>query len=379
MNNIEKWRSMKSSSGSHSPSIETIKSIYPDFVLNVDACFLSNPYATSLFFDYVKKDLIDSPDAFFRLLEYYPSQNNILADLVSRSINVDSKNILVCNGAIEGIERIMHSLTGTISVPIPTFSSYYEFAKTNLSVNFYKLDKKKDYVLDLNDYQKFITENKVNNILIINPNNPTGHGLDQDDLRMFLDNNRNVDSIIIDESFFHFNDYKNPNSLSFGMLINSYHNLYIIKSLSKDFGIAGIRLGYVVTNREWVSNTLKFGGLWNVNGLSEYFLKLFSNDSFQIQYEEARIRFLNIHHQFGNDLSKINGIRVLPSRANFYLIEIINGFGDDDLVSDLLFNHGIYLRSCSDKIGLDGNYIRIATRTLEENEFLVDKLRILLN
>ena len=91
MNNIEKWRSMKSSSGSHSPSIETIKSIYPDFVLNVDACFLSNPYATSLFFDYVKKDLIDSPDAFFRLLEYYPSQNNILADLVSRSINVDSK------------------------------------------------------------------------------------------------------------------------------------------------------------------------------------------------------------------------------------------------------------------------------------------------
>ena len=136
-----KFIKLKENSGSHSPSINTILKEIPEIKMKVDACFLSNPYATKLFLDYLHKDLIKT-GKINRVLEFYPSQNDVIAKSISKSINVDSKNIFVCNGAIEGIQAVLHNLlNGKISIPIPTFSSYYEYCHKDLEAVFLILKK----------------------------------------------------------------------------------------------------------------------------------------------------------------------------------------------------------------------------------------------
>jgi histidinol-phosphate/aromatic aminotransferase/cobyric acid decarboxylase-like protein len=171
---IEKFRQLKQVSGSHSPSLNTIKDSFPELKIDVDACFLSNPYATELFLAYFKKRLLDTGEI-NKLIEFYPSQNKIISGYIGEAINFNSKNIFVCNGAIEGIQAVFQNfLKGKISIPIPTFSSYYEYCHDSLSSVFYQLSKESDYKLDLGKYTNFIQDNKINNALIINPNNPNG-------------------------------------------------------------------------------------------------------------------------------------------------------------------------------------------------------------
>ncbi|HKY14504.1 MAG TPA: histidinol-phosphate aminotransferase family protein, partial [Microthrixaceae bacterium] len=77
---------------------------------------------------------------------------------------------------------------------------------------------------------------------------------------------------------------------------------------------------------------------------------------------------------FYRQLEKVPGVRVYPSMANFALVEILGGLDADDVVRHLLIRHGVYVRTCSDKIGLEGEYLRIASRGLRDNQRIVDAL-----
>ena len=376
MNTREKFIQLKENSGSHSPSINTILKEIPEIKMNVDACFLSNPYATKLFLDYLHEDLIKTGEI-NRVLEFYPSQNHIIAKSISKSINVNYKNIFVCNGAIEGIQAVLHNLLkGKISIPIPTFSSYYEYCHNDLEAVFFKLKKSEDYVLNLDEYSKFIKENSINNVVIINPNNPNGSYTNRTEILKFLDENKHLDSIILDESFIHF-AYENS-SMELETIqssINKYENLFIVKSMSKDFGIAGLRCGYMLMSKKYVSSFLSNGFLWNINGISEYFFNLYSNDNFLKEYEDCRKKYITETVFFLNQLKELKNIKVLPSKANFVLIELLNGLTSDEVSLNLLVDHGIYVRNCSDKIGLEGEYIRIAARSFDENQLIFKALK----
>ena len=125
----QKIKHLKSESGSHSPSVNTIIERVPQLNIKVDACFLENPYATDLFYRYFQNDLIDT-GKIKDVLKYYPSQNQIIAEILSKHLNVPTKNIFVGNGATEIIQAIVHNFTSKkIVVNIPTFSPYYEFIK----------------------------------------------------------------------------------------------------------------------------------------------------------------------------------------------------------------------------------------------------------
>ena len=379
MNHLSKFKKIKEKAGSHSPSVETIREFFPELSIKSDACFLSNPYATSLFYSWMQSEIQRDTSRFMQMLEFYPSQNRVLAGYMSDILKVDQANIFLCNGAIDGIERILRGLDGSISVPLPTFSSYYEFAHGSLSPKFFYLHKNSDYRLDLEEYQKFIHDNYIDNILLINPSNPTGQGFLFKDIEHFISANKNCKSIIIDESFIHFMELESPDKNSVAQLVSRYENLYVVKSMSKDYGIAGIRLGYIIANRQWIDDTLRYGALWNVSGIGEYFIRLLRDASFQLKYEEARVRFIEVHKKFGEMLQGVEGIVVIPSVANFFLVEILGDHSLEDIVSELLFSYGVYVRDCTDKIGLKGNYIRVATRTAEENESLVLKLKLCIN
>ena len=135
---IDKISLLKDSSGSHSPSINAMRHEIPELKINVDACFLSNPYATELFIKYLEKEIVNT-SLLREVLEFYPSQNELIASDISNVININPKNIFVGNGAIEIIQACLHNFCGPkIIVNIPTFSSYYEFTPKETEVVFYK-------------------------------------------------------------------------------------------------------------------------------------------------------------------------------------------------------------------------------------------------
>ena len=149
--------------------------------------------------------------------------------------------------------------------------------------------------------------------------------------------------------------------------------------MSKDFGIAGIRCGYGILNSNKVQKLLSNGYLWNSNGLSEYFFRLLINDQFYNKYEKLRKKYIDEVKYFEKELSKIKQIKVYPSSANFMLIELLDGSTAENFVSKMLIKYGIYLRNCNDKIGLSGEFIRLASRSRSENKIIIDSIQKIFN
>ena len=369
---FSKIAQLKLDAGSHSPSIFTFKQKLPSINVKVDACFLSNPYATDLFLSYFNRDVLET-NKIRDLLEFYPSQNSVISEYLSIKLNVNSSQIFIGNGAIEIIQAILHTFTNNkILINIPTFSSYYEFVKSDTEIVYKTLRKENGYELLVDDYISLVKKTRPDTVVLINPNNPTGCYIDYSSLIKILDELTFVDSIIVDESFIHFAyEDEHFNLLSLTQCINKYPNLIIVKSMSKDFGIAGIRAGYGVMSADRVNILLKNGFLWNSNGLAEYFFKLYSTTSFSSEYENVRIKYILETRKFIDDLKLISGVIVYPGKANFVLIELPNHIKSSDFVSVMLIRYGIYVRTCDDKIGLLGNFIRVASRNFEENKYIV--------
>jgi len=371
-----KIKRLKDEAGTHSPSIFTIAEKLPELNILVDACFLSNPYATELFFTYLKRDLVESRKM-RDVLEFYPSQNSVIAEILSSCLNIAPRNIFIGNGAIEVIQAVLHNFTkNKIMVNIPTFSSYYEFVKDGIEVIFNQLHKVDNYKLNIERYLQRVHEEKPDTIVIINPNNPDGGYVKYSDIKYLLANVTSVETVIIDESFIHFAyEDETYEMKSATELIKEYPNLIVIKSMSKDFGIAGVRAGYAVMNQHRVSYLLKNGYLWNSSGLAEYFFRLYVHPSFLHEYEKVRIQYIQETQQFFSQLSSIPEIKLYPGMANFGLVELLDGSTSTDFVSKLLISYGIYTRNCADKIGLEGQFVRIASRNKQENLSIINSIK----
>ena len=370
---------VKRVSGSHSPSPAMLAGVKGVEVKH-DFCYLSNPHAAELFLRYFKKDFAGE-EKLRNLVEYYPSQNRVLAEkihplLISPSKEgeraIEAKNIFVGNGATEIIQAVLHNFVERkIIVPVPTFSPYLEFTPAGVRVVHHELLKENSFVLDTKKLLVQIKKEKPGAVVIISPNNPEGGQVPFIDLKKLLGNLKSVKMVIVDESFIHFSGKKIE---SVGRLVEEYPNLVLIKSLSKDFGIAGLRLGYAIMSEQRVSALLERGFLWNVSGFGEYFLELLNRQGFLREYEKTRLLAISERDDFFTALSKIPQIKVYPSKANSFLIELTDGSKAEDLTVSLLVRYGIYVRLCADKVGLKGEFIRVASRRRGENGYFVEAL-----
>lgn len=372
----DKLARLKSESGSHSPSIQTLRQTIPELEIRVDACFLSNPHATDLFMKYLEVEVINA-GLLREVLEYYPSQNRVIAAHLAQSIGVPPSNIIVGNGATELIQAVMyHFVHGKVVLPIPTFSPYYEFARPGTDVSYHQLSKARGYALDIEDFARSALSQSASAAILINPNNPTGAYLGIAELRELLERLRTLDVVVVDESFIHFaREDETLTPINLYPLAQMYPNLILVKSMSKDFGVAGARAGYAVMSSERVDVLLADGFLWNSNGIAEYFFSLYSRPEFRQQYESVRRRAVQETVDLQAELSLLPRSRVYPSHGNFVLLELLPGLSSGDLVSALLVRHGIYLRNCDDKIGLQGSYVRVASRGADDNSRIVEALK----
>lgn len=378
--NYQKILKLKSKSGSHSPSINNLREFIPSLKIDVDACFLSNPYATELFLRYFEEEIINQ-NKFRDLLEFYPSQMGVIANKLSSVLGVNSNQIFVANGAIEAIQAVMHRFVSKkVLINIPTFSSYYEFIKDDIEVIFNQLSPENNFKINVEEILKTIKENNIDSAVFINPNNPDGSYFTLAEITNLLEKLDELETVIIDESFVHFayeTDELKP--VTVAKLISKFPNLIIIKSMSKDFGVAGIRAGYSIMNKDRVYELIKNGYLWNVSGLTEYFFDLYTRKDFLSEYEVVRKKYINETKKFLEEFKKIKGIRVYESKANFVLVELLNKMDSDEFVFKMLVKFGVYTRTCSDKIGLGNNFIRVASRSKKENKKILFAFQQMLN
>jgi len=366
---------LKDEAGSHSPSLLTLREQLPDLQIDVDACFISNPYATQLFLDHLQRELIDT-GAIRDVLEFYPSQNQVIGALLATNLGIGPEWVFVGNGAIEIIQAVIHNFAKrTVLVNLPTFSSYYEFAEGRVPVEFHTLDKADEFRLDADAYLAKVAEVDADLVVLINPNNPDGSYLPYEDLLRIISELPPDVTVLVDESFIHF-AFEDLN-LDIRSVIDqcAHHpNLVVVKSMSKDFGIAGIRAGYAVMHPERIASLLSNGYLWNSNGLAEYFFRLYCREDFVDHYDIVRKQYILETQLFYRQLAKVPGVTVYPSMANFALVEILGGTTADEVMRHMLIRHGVYVRTCSDKIGLQGEFLRVASRGLRDNQRIIDAL-----
>ena len=371
----KKYYELKIKSGSHSPSALLIQKEIPEVNLKIDCCFLSNPYATEAFMKRLKS-AISNEKWFSSQIESYPAQNAQIAEIVSKSIGVKAENIFIGNGATEAISAILNNfIKGKILIMLPTFSPYYEYVNKNTTIiYYYPLIKGEDkYYFNIENLFYYCITNNINNIVIINPNNPDGSLVPREKMKELLEKFSFMDNIILDESFIEFAG--TPESVV--PLFYNFKNLTIIRSMSKIFGIAGIRAGFCITKTDYVEQLLNSGYLWSSNCFAIFFFELLNNKEFMDEYEIAKEKYNQELEIYGKALEVCNPkIKFYKSKANFFLGELID---KEKTVEELMFfmlcEHGIYIRQCEDKKGLNNRFFRISSRNKEENKKIIEAFK----
>lgn len=357
----EKFLKLKSESGLHSPSVFELKNNL-QIPISVDSCFLCNPYAFDLFMDYLKTRDIDD------YVKYYPPQNKVLSKILSKNIDINPDFLIVGNGAIQMIELIMREFENKKKCIItPTFSTYYEIDEKNIF--YFKTTKEENFIVDVDKLIEFCSEKEIDVLVIVNPNNPTGTVITKDNLKK-ISKQLPKTSIVVDESFIDFYDCNQ----SMEKEVYNNKNLIVIRSLSKDFGIAGLRLGYAVCDPKMSEKLFsKYGLCWNINGFAQIFLETMGLPEFQIKYKIAREKYLEGRKVFYENLSTLKNLKVYESFANFFIIDCEKNI--NEVFSFLLFEEQIYTRILNDKLHLDDTFLRVACGTDDDNMKVFDALK----
>ena len=374
---LNKIEQLSARSGSHSPSLAAIQLAIPEITVDIDACYLSNPLATDLFWSYFNSDVLADPQLFKRMLEAYPSQNNAIAERLSVAIGVDADNLFIANGATEAIQAIIHNFSSHIHINTPTFSPYYEFAGPEIQITEFHLDPANNFTVDPEQYVESVLQSGADTAVLISPNNPDGHLIPDSDLKWILSKLTTLRTIIVDESFIHFADRSTPDTElpNITGITNEFNNVTVVKSMSKDFGIAGIRAGYAIMPAQRVTQLLKHGYLWNTSGIAEYFFSLFDRPEFKTEYLRELSNYKAFISKFTTATANFDFIQAFSTSANFQLMKMPDNVSAEIAAALLLLRHGVYVRSCGDKIGLEGEYLRVSIRTEPENIKVLSAIR----
>ena len=353
---------------SHSPALVDLVG-YENARQIVDFCFIANPYYPT------PEMLADLQHNLPSLIKSYPSSSSLSSQQnLAAVLHVNPQNLIIGNGATELIVLINTLLIDRIAVPIPTFGEYIEKLKDQRDAELYVLDPDRRYELRLPDYFDWVHQHNVKAALVINPGNPTGQFLPLDAMIDFLNRATDLELVIVDESFIDFAGDPIPTLLPFA---DRFSNLLIVRSMSKHCGVPGLRLGYCYSANLYLLNRLRrFIPTWNLNTLAQYFVSLLP--STDAAYHEGRKRLIGDVRWLQTALAAIPAIDVYPTGANFVLFKITNGMTAPDLQMRLLEEHRMYVRDCSNKVGMDQLHIRVAAQGREKDARLAEALRVLL-
>ena len=334
---------------------------YPQLI---DFCYLVNPY-------FPPKRMADEIKASFdALLTQYPSGMRVNSLLAGRNFDIHAENVVLGNGAAELIKALMERFEGKTGFIRPTFEEYPNRYDKGNSVCFYPENENFSYTAD--DLTDFFGDKDIRNLVLVNPDNPTGNYIPKKDLERLISwcEERDI-TLLVDESFVDFSDELGATLVTQDIL-DAHQKLYVMKSISKSFGVPGLRLGILASgNIEVISSLKKDVSIWNINSFAEFYMQIY--EKYVKDYDKALKLFRAERTRFQNALSKLEGIRIIPSQANYFMIELKNGKTAEDLTRKLLLNHNLFVKDLSAKT--NGEFLRIAIRNKQDNNKLVNALK----
>lgn len=336
----------------------------------IDFCYLVNPY-------YPPKKMVDELKAsFYTLLTQYPSGMNVNSLVAAKNFGLHKENVIVGNGAAELIKSLMGIFEGKVGIVRPTFEEYpHRYDEKDLVV--YWPDNQ-DFRYDENDLIEFFGKNKVENLVLINPDNPTGNYINKEGLiKLIAWTKEQGIKLVVDESFADFSDELDNTLLTTELLVNNKH-LYVMKSISKSYGVPGLRLGILASgNEEVIAMMKKDVAIWNINSFGEFYLQI--AEKYKKSYASAMEKFRIERNRYVKELSKIEGLRVMPTQANYVMAEITNGVTARELTKKLIIKDEIIIKDLCSKIEVDDKqYIRLAVKTTDENDRLIAAIKAIL-
>lgn len=337
---------------------------YPNLL---DFCYLVNPYFPP------QKMMNEMKASFETLLTQYPSGLNVNSLLAAKNFGIHQEHVLVGNGAAELIKCLMEKLRGKVGFIRPTFEEYpNRYDKDNHVVYVPQND---NLAYETEDLMRFFEGTGIETMVLINPDNPSGNYIRKEDvLRLVSWCQEKGIRIIVDESFVDFAE-EDDSTLIHEEIINKYKNLVIVKSISKSYGVPGIRLGILVSaDEEMVACMKKEVAIWNINSFGEFYMQI--EEKYKKDYEVSLVKLKGERRKLADALAGIEGLRVIPSQANYIMVEITHGMTSKEVTKRMLLKYNIFIKDLTKKIQMgEKQFVRIAVRNSEDNARLVNAFK----
>ena len=329
-----------------------------------DYCYLVNPYFPT------RRMQEEMESNFDILMRQYPSGMEVNSLLAAKCFQLHEEHVVLGNGAAELIKCLLEELHGTLGVIRPTFEEYANRWASECVVYDCAQD---DFTYNAQQLITFFSEHSVDTLVLINPDNPSGYYMGQSEIADLLqwckEENKNL---IVDESFLDFADEENVSLLS-ERILSENPNLYVVKSISKSYGVPGLRLGILANgNADMIGCLKKSISIWNINSMAEFFMQIL--DKYKADYENSLREIKTERKRLFEALRQIKSLKVYPSQANYFMCELLDGHTSEELAGRLL-KRNILIKDLTGKIKNGRQYIRIAIRTRTENQRLVELLK----
>jgi histidinol-phosphate/aromatic aminotransferase/cobyric acid decarboxylase-like protein len=313
---------------------------------------------------------------FDKLVRDYPSGMRVNSLLAGKYFGIKQDYVCVGNGAAELIKGLMESIKGKLGVILPTFEEYPNRLTKERLVCYETAEQ--DFAYSADQLMYYFNNKDISTLLVVNPDNPSGNFISKADvLRLCVWSRNKGIRLIIDESFVDFASEFPHNTLLNNAVLEKYPDLIVVKSISKSFGVPGLRLGVLASaDTGLVSFIKKDVSIWNLNSFAEFFMQIYTKH--EADYRKAAGKFMAERERFRNLLGQIPFLKVFDSQSNYFLCEVSGPYTSHDLAVILLKDHNILIKDCSTKKVFDGkNYIRIAIRNNIDNDRLISALKSL--
>ena len=336
----------------------------------LDFCYLVNPFFPP------KRMRDEIRNNFDTLLESYPSGMGVNSLLAGKYFGIKQDYVVVGNGAAELIKVVMEEHTnGRVGVIFPTFDEYPNRLKPEQIVQFIPTDPNFGYTAE--ELMAFYNDKQLSLLMLVNPDNPSGHFMPKADvLRLAAWCNEKDIKLLVDESFVDFTKEYENNSLLHNKILANNKNLMVMKSISKSYGVPGLRLGvFASSDTELIQKIKKEVSIWNINSFGEFYMQIYGK--YENDYRKACRKFCEVREKFYEELKQINFLRVIPSQANYFLCEVTSKYTSAELCEHLI-EKDIIISNCGKKKHMDGrNLVRLAVRNETDNARLVEVLKSL--
>ncbi|MEV5876058.1 histidinol-phosphate transaminase [Streptomyces sp. NPDC052101] len=350
----------------HSPSMAALTREGGDGTGPVDFCIPCNPYfPTPAMFEELSARLHE-------IVTYYPSSADTITGELCSLLQLPPQCVAMGNGSTELITWIDHLLVReSLAIPVPTFGRWTDQPmETGKRVDMFPLQEASGFALDLAQYAEFIRRRGTRAAVICNPNNPDGGYLRKQSVVQFMDAMADLDLVVVDESFLEFADAETDPSVVQEAMLRP--NVIVLRSLGKNFGLHGVRFGYLVANPALAGKVRSMLPKWNLNSFAEHLVFMLREHG--AEYAQSLQQIRRDRLEMASHLSALPGLTVYPSQGNFLFVRLPVGAEGTVVRDRMLTEHRILVRECGNKIGSSSRFLRLVVRPQVDVRRLVSGL-----